>query len=57
MQTFTASRAKTHLGEFLGLAQREPVRAMRRDRVVDVLVSAQDFEAMRVFMPTACNTP
>ena len=55
MQTFTASRAKTHLGEFLGLAQREPVRAMRRDRVVDVLVSAQDFEAMRVFMPTACN--
>ena len=57
MQTFTANRAKTHLGEFLGLAQREPVRAMRRDRVVDVLVRAQDFEAMRVFMPTACNTP
>ena len=57
MQTFTASRAKTDLGEFLGLAQREPVRPMRRDRVVGVLVSAQDFEAMRVFMPTACNTP
>ena len=57
MQTFTASRAKTDLREFLGLAQREPVRAMRRDRVVGVLVSAQDFEEMRVFMPTACNTP
>ncbi len=57
MQTFTANQAKTHFGEFLDLAQREPVRVMRRDRVVDVLVSAQDFEAMRVFMPTACNTP
>ncbi|MCY7305660.1 MAG: type II toxin-antitoxin system prevent-host-death family antitoxin [Rhodoferax sp.] len=49
MQTFTANQAKTHFGEFLDLAQREPVRVMRRDRVVGVLVSAQDFEAMRVF--------
>lgn len=36
-------------GEFLDLAQREPVRVMRRDRVVGVMVSAQDYEAMRVF--------
>jgi len=49
MQTFTANQAKTHFGEFLDLAQREPVRVMRRDRVVGVMVSAQDFEAMRVF--------
>jgi len=49
MQTFTANQAKTHFGEFLDLAQREPVRVMRRDRVVGVLISAQDFEAMRVF--------
>jgi len=49
MQTFTANQAKTHFGEFLDLAQREPVRVMRRDRVVGVLVSAQDYEAMRVF--------
>ena len=49
MQTFTANQAKTHFGEFLDLAQREPVRVMRRDRVVGVLVSAQDYQAMRVF--------
>lgn len=49
MQTFTANRAKTHFGEFLDLAQREPVRVMRRDRVVGVMVSAQDYEAMRAF--------
>ena len=29
MQTFTANQAKTHFGEFLDLAQREPVRVMR----------------------------
>lgn len=49
MQTFTANQAKTHFGEFLDLAQREPVRVMRRDRVVGVMVSAQDYEAMRAF--------
>ncbi len=49
MQTFTANQAKTNFGEFLDLAQREPVRVMRRDRVVGVMVSAQDYEAMRVF--------
>ena len=49
MQTFTANQAKTHFGEFLDLAQREPVRVMRRDRVVGVMVSAQDYDAMRQF--------
>ena len=49
MQTFTANQAKAHFGEFLDLAQREPVRVMRRDRVVGVMVSAQDYEAMRAF--------
>ena len=49
MQTFTANQAKTHFGEFLDQAQREPVRVMRRDRVVGVMVSAQDYEAMRHF--------
>ena len=34
---------------FLDAAQREPVRGTRRDRVVGVLVSAQDYEAMRAF--------
>ncbi len=49
MQVFTANQAKTHFGEFLDLAQREPVQVMRHERVVGVMVSAQDFEAMRNF--------
>ena len=42
MQTFTANQAKTHFGEFLDLAQREPVRVMRRDRVVGVMAFYAD---------------
>ena len=49
MQTFTANEAKTRFGEFLDLAQREPVQVLRHDRVIGVMVSAQDFEQMRVF--------
>lgn len=49
MQTFTANEAKTHFGEFIDKVQREPVRVMRRDRVVGVMVSAEDYEAMRAF--------
>jgi prevent-host-death family protein len=47
MQTFTANEAKTQFGHFIDVAQREPVRVMRRDRVVGVMVSAHDYEAMR----------
>jgi PHD/YefM family antitoxin component YafN of YafNO toxin-antitoxin module len=49
METFTANAAKTRFGEFLDLAQREPVRVMRHERVVGVMVSARDYEAMRAF--------
>lgn len=49
MQTFTANEAKTRFGEFLDAAQREPVRVMRHDRVVAMLVSAQDYDQMRQF--------
>ena len=49
MQTYTANQAKTHFGEFLDRVQREPVRVMRHDRVMGVMVSAQDYEAMRCF--------
>ena len=49
MQTYTANEAKTRFGEFLDRAQREPVRVTRHDRVVGVMVSAEDYEAMRVF--------
>ena len=49
MRTLTANEAKTQFGQFIDMAQREPVRIMRRDRVVAVLVSAKDYEAMRQF--------
>jgi prevent-host-death family protein len=49
MQTYTANEAKTRFGEFLDRVQREPVRVMRHDRVVGVMVSTEDYEAMRVF--------
>ncbi len=49
MQSFSANEAKTRFGEFLDRVQREPVRVMRHDRTVGVMVSAQDYEAMRAF--------
>jgi PHD/YefM family antitoxin component YafN of YafNO toxin-antitoxin module len=49
MKTITANEAKTHFGAFLDQVQREPVGVMRHDRLLGVMVSVQDFEAMRVF--------
>lgn len=49
VKTYTANEAKTRFAEFIDQAQREPVRVMRHDRVVGVMVSAQDYAAMRVF--------
>jgi len=49
MKTYTANEAKTRFGEFIDEAQRQPVRVMRHDRVVGVMVSSQDYEAMRQF--------
>jgi prevent-host-death family protein len=49
MQTMTANAAKTNFGLLLDTVQREPVRVTRHDRVVGVMVSAQDYEAMRQF--------
>jgi len=49
MQTFTANEAKTRFGEFLDRAQREPVGVLKHDRMVGVMVSVQDFDAMRAF--------
>ena len=49
MQTFSANEAKTRFGEFLDQVQREPVAVLRHDRMVGVMVSAQDYEAMRRF--------
>ena len=49
MVTMTANEAKTRFGEFIDRAQREPVKVMRHDRVVGVLVNPQDYEEMRAF--------
>ena len=49
MQTFTANEAETRFGEFLDRTQREPVRVLRHDRIVGLMVIAQDYEAMRAF--------
>jgi prevent-host-death family protein len=49
MQTVTANQAKVNFGAFVDQVQREPVRVTRRDRVVGVMVSNDDFEAMRAF--------
>ena len=47
MQTYTANQAKTHFGELLDVAQRSPVQVTRHNRVVGVMVGAQDYEDMR----------
>lgn len=49
MQVFTANEAKTHFGEFIDNAQREPVKVTRRGRTVGVLVSENEYESMRDF--------
>jgi len=49
MQTYTANEAKTRFGEMLDRVQREPVQVTRHDRVVGVMVSAEDYEAMRQY--------
>jgi prevent-host-death family protein len=49
MQKLTAQEARTRFGQFLDCAQRGPVQVIRRGRVVGVMVSAEDYEAMRVF--------
>lgn len=49
MQTLTANQAKTQFGAFIDMAQKQPVRVMRHDRVVGVMVSPEDYEAMRAF--------
>lgn len=42
MKSITAARAKTHFGEFLDMAQREPVVVTRNNRPVGVMFSLAD---------------
>ena len=49
MQLLNANYAKTHFGQLIDMAQKEPVRIARYNRVVGVMVLAQDYEDMRAF--------
>ena len=49
MQTFTANKAKMHFGEFIDKAQTEPVKVTRHGRTMGIMVSEQEYEAMRHF--------
>lgn len=49
MLTMTANEAKTRFGQLLDKAQREPVQITRHDRVVGVLIGADDYEAIRQY--------
>ena len=49
MHTFTDSEAKTWFGELLDRIQHEPVCVTGQDRMTGVMVSGEDYEAMRVF--------
>ena len=49
MLSYTATQAKTHFGKFLGQVQHGPGQVLKQDRVVGVMVSAQDHEALRNF--------
>jgi len=49
MKTYTTTQARTRFGEFISAVQRAPVRVSRRGNPVGVMVSAQDYEAMRRF--------
>jgi prevent-host-death family protein len=44
MKTITAAKAKNNFGEFLDMAQREPVIVTKNDRPVGIFMSFQDFE-------------
>lgn len=49
MRSYTAKEARNNFGQFLACAQREPVRVIRKGKVAGVMVSAEDYEAMRCF--------
>ena len=49
MQLLSANYAKTQFGQMIDMAHKEPVRITRHNRIVGVMVSAQDYEDMRAF--------
>ena len=47
MKTATATEVKTRFGEYLDIAQKEPVRIEKSGRDVAVLVSMEEFRLMQ----------
>jgi len=48
MKFIPASEAKTHFGELLDTAQREPVTVSKQGRPVAVMMSIHDYEEMKL---------
>ncbi len=48
MKSISASEAKTHFGELLDNAQREPVTVSKQGRPVAVMMSIQDYEEIKL---------
>jgi prevent-host-death family protein len=44
MKEISSTKAKTHFGALLDMAQREPVTIHKKGRAVAVMLSMQDFE-------------
>lgn len=49
MQIISANEAKMHFGKLLDDAQCKPVQIARHNRTIGVMVSAEDYAAMRAF--------
>lgn len=49
MQRMTADQAKTQFDDLINKAQLQPVQVIDNDRVVAVMVPANDYEDMRAF--------
>jgi prevent-host-death family protein len=47
MKTINSKEVKNKFGQFLDLAQREPVRITKRGRAVGVLMSEEQFQRLR----------
>jgi prevent-host-death family protein len=48
MKIIPASKAKTHFGERLDSAQREPITVSKQGRPVAIMISIQDYEEMKL---------
>ena len=48
MKTIAAKEAKNHFGEMLDTVQREPLAIEKHGRAIAVIMSAQDYQQMKL---------